>query len=88
MPRDRQRQSSSWPEAVRLCCPSEGQHWGYQIAAVHANRGEADEAFRWLERASELHDSGIVLARMTQLFQRLQSDARRPRFLEKVGLVS
>ncbi len=67
---------------------AEGENWGYQIAAVHASRGEADEAFRWLERSYELHDSGVVLAVTSPIFAGLHSDPRWPRFLEKVGLAS
>jgi hypothetical protein len=67
---------------------AEGEHWGYQVAAVHGSRGDVDEAFRWLERSYELHDSGVVLAGMSPMFASLHSDPRWSRFLEKVGLAS
>jgi TolB-like protein/Tfp pilus assembly protein PilF len=65
---------------------AEGDRWGFQIAAAHACRGEPDEAFRWLDRAYELHDSGIVLSRVSWALRSLHSDPRWPRFLEKIGL--
>jgi serine/threonine protein kinase/tetratricopeptide (TPR) repeat protein len=65
---------------------TEGEQWGYQFAAAHAGRGEVDEAFRWLERSYELHDSGLALAKVSWTLENLHSDPRWPRFLEKVGL--
>ena len=80
---------STWPAAgppIRV--PRGGRsQWGYQIASVHGARGEVDEAFRWLERSYELHDTGVVLARVTHWFKSLRGDPRWPKFLAQVGLV-
>jgi hypothetical protein len=65
---------------------TESEQWGYQFAVAHASRGEIDEAFRWLERAHELHDSGVVLVKVSWPLKNLHSDPRWPRFLEKIGL--
>jgi len=65
---------------------TESEQWGYQFAAAHARRGETDQAFHWLERSCELHDSGIVLSKVSWPFKSLHSDPRWPRFLEKIGL--
>jgi serine/threonine protein kinase/tetratricopeptide (TPR) repeat protein len=65
---------------------TESEQWGYQFAMAHASRGEIDEAFRWLERAYELRDSGMVLVKVTSSFKNLHSDPRWPAFLRKVGL--
>ena len=65
---------------------TEDEQWGIQFALAHAVRGEADEAFRWLERSYELHDSGIAMLRVSHPFKSLYGDPRWPRFLEKVGL--
>ena len=67
---------------------AQGEGWGYQIAAVHAARGEVDEAFRWLERSYGLHDSGVVLSRAAPVFATLYSDPRWARFLAKLGLAA
>lgn len=64
----------------------EGEAWGFQVATIHACRGERDEAFRWLERSYELHDTGIPAIRVTQYFRNIHSDPRWPRFMEKIGL--
>jgi hypothetical protein len=64
---------------------TETEQWAFQFALAHTARGEIDEAFRWLERAYELRDSGIVMAKATRGFQRLYGDPRWTRFLEKVG---
>ena len=37
-----------------------GGEMAYQIAEVHAFRGEADLAFEWLERAYDQRDGGVV----------------------------
>jgi TolB-like protein len=65
---------------------AEGEQWGFQIAVVHATRGEADLAFQWLERSHELHDSGIATTKVQPLLANLHSDPRWPQFLKKIGL--
>jgi tetratricopeptide (TPR) repeat protein len=64
----------------------ESEDWGIQFASAHAARGETDQAFHWLERSYELHDTGIVMLKANQHFRNLHGDPRWPRFLEKVGL--
>jgi adenylate cyclase len=78
------RQQESDAALARLL--REGEQWGFQFAAAHAGRGEVDEAFRWLDRSYELHDSGIVIAKVTWALQSLHSDPRWPQFLGKIGL--
>jgi eukaryotic-like serine/threonine-protein kinase len=63
-----------------------GDAWASQIAGVYAIRGEQDEAFRWLDRAFEVHDPGIAYVPVHWVLQSLHSDPRWPRFLEKIGL--
>lgn len=58
----------------------------YQIAHVHAYRGEIDEAFAWLERGIETRDSGIPLAKTDPLLQNLHDDPRWDPFLRRLGL--
>jgi len=64
----------------------ESEEWGVQFASAHAARGEIDQAFRWLERSYELHDTGIVMLKANRHFRNLHGDPRWRRFLEKVGL--
>jgi serine/threonine-protein kinase len=72
-------------EALASLIPK-GEHWAVQIAIVHAERGERDEAFRWLERAAELGDAGLAYSRVHPLYRGLYEDPRWERFLEKIGL--
>jgi len=63
-----------------------GDSWCYQMACVHAWRGEVDEAFTWLDRGYETRDSGIPLTRVMPLFEPLHADPRWQPLLEKAGL--
>src|SRR4051812_23834492 len=58
----------------------------YQVAEVYAYRGDADNAFRWLERARTQHDPGISLLRTDLAVVKLRSDARWQPFLHSIGL--
>jgi eukaryotic-like serine/threonine-protein kinase len=48
----------------------------YQIAEVHAYRGELDAAFNWLDRASRQRDGGLPYMRVSPLLRNLHSDPR------------
>jgi tetratricopeptide (TPR) repeat protein len=59
----------------------------YQIAMLHAMRGEVDAAFQWLERAYAQRDPGLVnLAGDTPFARALHSDARWMPFLRRMKL--
>jgi TolB-like protein/Tfp pilus assembly protein PilF len=58
----------------------------YQLAMIHACRGEVDEAFHWLERAGVTHDAGLNYAGVDPLLAPLHADPRWPGFLAKFGL--
>jgi tetratricopeptide (TPR) repeat protein len=68
-------------ELMRL--PTDGA--GYQLAQVHAYRGDVDAAFQWLDRAAATHDAGLGFARFDPLLARLRVDARWRPFLERNG---
>jgi len=65
---------------------AEGENWGFQIAMVHAFRGEIDAAFECLEKAYEVGDAGIPLTKVQPFLKSLHSDPRWPVFLKKIGL--
>ena len=65
---------------------AEGDQWGFQIAMVYAWQKDADAAFEWLERAYEVHDAGVPLAKVQPFLRNLHSDRRWPVFLKKIGL--
>ncbi|HSE13407.1 MAG TPA: tetratricopeptide repeat protein [Rudaea sp.] len=50
--------------------------FSFQIAQVHAWRGEKDDALEWLERAYEQHDPGILRLRSDPQLWLLQDDPR------------
>ncbi|HKO21515.1 MAG TPA: protein kinase [Candidatus Eisenbacteria bacterium] len=63
-----------------------GEDWATQIACIHAMRGRADEAFRWLDRAYDQRDPGIGTITVLWQLQSLHSDPRWAPFVAKVGL--
>lgn len=65
---------------------ADGEQWGFQIACVHAIRGERDDAFAWLDRSYELHDSGLATTGVQRALANLYDDPRWPAFLKKIGL--
>jgi TolB-like protein len=64
----------------------DGAHAPFQIAEVHAYRGEIDQAFAWLETGYQLRDSGMALAKCDPLLRNLHADPRWPLILRKMNL--
>ncbi len=58
----------------------------YQIAEVYAFRGEADQAFQWLEAARAHKDAGVAAIKGDPLLKNLYKDPRYAAFLQKMGL--
>src|SRR5467141_902254 len=58
----------------------------YQIAEVHAYRGDKDKAFEWLERARRQRDPGLASLRKDPLLTNIQDDPRWNAFLRTMGL--
>ena len=58
----------------------------YQIAEVHAFRGEADLAFEWLERAYDQRDGGLADIKGDRLMRGLAGDPRYKALLRKLKL--
>jgi len=63
-----------------------GDPWAFQVATLHALAGRNDEAFRWLERAYDLRDTGIASSMVSWTLNGLHSDPRWPAFVAKVGI--
>jgi tetratricopeptide (TPR) repeat protein len=63
----------------------DGDASAYNVANAYAFRGDKDPAFKWLERAQELHDPGLASVTFDTLFDNLHSDPRWPVFLRKIG---
>jgi TolB-like protein len=58
----------------------------YQVAQVHAYRGDVDQAFEWLETGYRQRDSGMGLAKVDPLLLNLHADHRWLPFLQKMNL--
>jgi len=58
----------------------------YQIAEVHAYRGDKGKAFEWLERARRQHDGGLPSLRKDPLLTNLYDDPRWNAFPRTMGL--
>ncbi|HSQ69370.1 MAG TPA: tetratricopeptide repeat protein [Steroidobacteraceae bacterium] len=66
------------------------ENWGapmaFQIAEVHAFRGENDAAFEWLQAALETRDPGLGVLLGNPVFKSLTSDVRYRALVEDLGL--
>lgn len=58
----------------------------YQIAEVHAVRGEKDKAFEWLQISFDNHDTGTLSILVDPLLHDLRDDPRYKSLLAKLGL--
>jgi serine/threonine-protein kinase len=56
------------------------------LAAIHAGLGEIDEAFEWLEKAYQVHDTWMVFLAMLPQFETLHSDSRFADLLRRIAL--
>jgi tetratricopeptide (TPR) repeat protein len=61
--------------------------FAYQIAQIHAYRGEIDDAFNWLERAYRQRDGGMTMLRVHPLLRNLHSDPRYRALLVRMKMV-
>ncbi len=59
----------------------------FQVALVHAVRGEIDAAFEWLERSFAQREFGLSLLMAEPHFRSLQADGRWFAFLKRLGLL-
>jgi serine/threonine protein kinase/Tfp pilus assembly protein PilF len=58
----------------------------YLIASSYAAMGEADQAFEWLAKACDVKDSNIFYAQFEPEWNKLRSDPRYKRFLQRINL--
>lgn len=59
--------------------------FAYQVAQVHAWRGEDDQAFAWLQRGFEMRDYGLTRLRDDPILGRLGDDPRFAAVVDQVG---
>lgn len=61
--------------------------WAYQVAEIHAFRGEKNKAFEWLEKAYKNKEvTWLVYFKGDPLLKNLESDPRHTAFLKKLNL--
>ncbi len=72
--------------ALRELTRKFANEWAYNIAQVHAFRGEIDEAFDWLDRAYAQRDGGLSELIGDPLLKNLEGDPRYVAFLQKMKL--
>jgi serine/threonine-protein kinase len=58
----------------------------YQVAQIHAWRGEVDHAFEWLDHAVEGHDGGLTHLKYDPILRDLRGDPRFPGLLRRLNL--
>jgi len=76
---------ASW-EALVAKVPSDEPDVAYWVAAVHAWRGERDQAFAWLETAYKRRELRLRLLRVEPYFRSLRGDPRLLALLKKMNL--
>ncbi len=73
-------------EALARFVEDHAQGGAYQIAQIHAFRGEADAAFEWLDIAVEGRDGGLYLTKVDPFLRALKPDPRYGALLKRLGL--
>ena len=64
-----------------------GSDNAFDIAVIHAYRGETDLAFQWLDHALDRHDASLSWIKGNLApFANITSDQRYPQLLNKIGL--
>jgi serine/threonine-protein kinase len=64
----------------------EGYVPAYDLAVVHLALGEKEPALRWLQRAYDEHDWGLIVLAVEPRLDPLSSDPRFQRLVRSVGL--
>ncbi|HET8818050.1 MAG TPA: tetratricopeptide repeat protein, partial [Xanthomonadaceae bacterium] len=77
------------PEASQAALEALRQQYAvgfaYQVAQVHAWRGEDEQAFAWLQRGFEMRDYGLTRLRDDPILNRLAYDPRFAAVVDQVG---
>jgi TolB-like protein/Tfp pilus assembly protein PilF len=60
--------------------------WDFQMAEIHAFRGESDQAFEWLATAYAHRDTALSDIKGDPLLRSLEADPRYTALIEKMGL--
>ncbi|HME89910.1 MAG TPA: tetratricopeptide repeat protein [Myxococcaceae bacterium] len=80
------RESAAALDALVAKVPSDEPDVAYWVAAVHAWRGERDQAFEWLETAYKRRELRLRMLRVEPHFRSLRGDPRLLALLKKMNL--
>lgn len=58
----------------------------YEIALIYTGLGDRNDAFRWLEKAYQAHDVGLVYLKVDPALDPLRTDPRFADLMQRVGL--
>ena len=72
--------------ALQELISTTGESSSFQIAAVYAQWGDADNAMTWLERGYVIRDPGLQFVGVSNWFDPLHDDPRFVAFLRKMKL--
>ena len=72
--------------ALQSLISTMGESSSFQIAAVYAQWGDADNAMNWLERGYVIRDPGLAFLGNNFLFYPIQDDPRFQAFLRKMNI--
>jgi len=72
--------------ALQALLQQKSSGWYYQVAMVHAYRGEVDAAFDALNEAYEKRDSGITLLLGDPYLDNIRDDPRFEAMVERLGI--
>jgi serine/threonine-protein kinase len=74
-------------DSARAIAEQNSAGWAYQIAQIYAHRNDKDQAFAWLDRAYEGHDTGLPqYLKGDPLLENLRGDPRYAALLQKMNL--
>ena len=76
-----------WRAAARAYEEKWGAPNAFQLAEIYAWGGDADETFKWLAVAREIHDPGTLWSKVSLQFDAVKADPRWPEHLSAIGLI-
>ena len=81
----RQGNRAASDAALKRAQATNGDAAHYQYADIHAQRGEADEAFASLERAWSFRDPGLAIMKRDPFLRPIRNDPRFAAFLKRMN---
>jgi hypothetical protein len=81
----RQHKAEVTARAVQRLTDLYGSAVNYQLAEVHAQMGQVDQAFAVLNRAWQYKDPGLVYVRADAWMEPIRGDPRFTALLNKIG---